>query len=75
MSWQICDLMEARRCFIEDVERGYLSVTEVCRGEARKDVQPVFTRALSSKIWQIFSGNNQSCTGWLDVGLIVIVNS
>ncbi len=63
MSWQICDLMEARRCFIEDVERGYLNVAEVCREEARKDVHPIFTRAFSSKIWQFFSGNKRFRTG------------
>ena len=38
MSWQICDLMETRRCFIEDVERGDLSMAEACRrhGISRK---------------------------------------
>lgn len=38
MSWQTCDIMEARRCFIEDVQRGSLSVSEICRrhGISRK---------------------------------------
>ena len=38
MGWQICDLMKARMMFIEDCERGSLSMTEVCRrhGISRK---------------------------------------
>lgn len=38
MSWQICDIMEARQSFIEDVLRNSLSMAEVCRrhGISRK---------------------------------------
>ena len=46
MSWQICDMMKARKSFIEDCERGSLSIAEVCRrhGISRKTGYKWLTR-------------------------------
>ena len=46
MSWQICDMMKARKSFIEDCEQGSLSIAEVCRrhGISRKTGYKWLTR-------------------------------